>query len=211
MNASRLSTWRRWLALLVTSQVACGLTVTGSAVFGEGADAGVDGASPGDAGPGELPDAGGPGSVEQEAGCPAVCSGGCGGGTCVVRNSGRSVICPAGFACRAECTSFQVCGSVDCGAASACEVLCLASQACDSMTVACGAGPCSIVCADGQGCNSLTIRPATAASLCLECQGSDGCNSVECAGGQAATKSCAGDHCGDVGGCGTFAAATTCR
>jgi hypothetical protein len=120
--------------------------------------------------------------------CPAVCSGGCDAGTCVIACRGEqlckeaTLACPEGFACRIECHGHQSCEDaiVTCPALYRCEVDCLETQACKEMKLGCGTGSCTIVCGIDQACEHTEFRCAAGAACQASCAGSapdiKGCN-----------------------------------
>lgn len=90
------------------------------------------------------------------SGCPAVCNGGCAGGTCTIQCpsdgcKSTNISCPAGFDCHVECQDLHSCrdSTIDCPPDHACEVTCgggVPEHGCENTVVTCTNGPCSLTC-----------------------------------------------------------------
>jgi hypothetical protein len=191
--------------------VACGLNIVGSSGGGAGATAesGTDGPG-GQSTDGHAGDDGGDdngvlgtpdakadvgadapeGGGTVDAGCPAVCNGGCSasGTKCLINvtTARTNITCPPGFDCRIDCNSNQqVCnGIVQCPAGHVCTLVCRGA---------------------GQSCNALDIQKNGATSLCIECSGTNQCcNSLTCSSTMCTTycltaSACNGDcNCDNV-------------
>lgn len=128
---------------------------------------GIDGAADDDAN--AIPDS--------SVACPAACSGGCGGGICVIRGVGGST-CPPGLSCQVKCENSKSCErTITCAVGKPCIVECTATKACDSVRVdQNGASSLCLRCSNGdQACNSVTCS----ASSCVKvCNPENACNSA---------------------------------
>lgn len=113
--------------------------------------------------------------------CPATCSAGCAGGTCVIEATGANVTCPAGLPCRVQCTGTACTGSITCAAGAACQVVCTGEDACKGTRFVAGA----------------------AASLCVRCEGKQSCDTTTCSAPTTCGAVCSGtDSCKKIGdGC----------
>lgn len=100
--------------------------------------------------------------------CPAVCTGGCGDGLCVINNLGSYmpediVSCPDGFHCEFDCSGQQTCDQLvlQCASTYRCEINCICggsnSQCCNETVVECGSGPCNLQCAGNQACKNAAL------------------------------------------------------
>jgi hypothetical protein len=185
--------------------VACGLGLSGNGTNGGDAGSGSsDSSGPSDAqgdalytldvqgdaptdGTADASDA----PVLIEAGCPAVCTGGCfallGNVTCniSVTASTNGVTCPPGLDCRVDCNGTDgVCsGNITCPPGHACTVVCEGT---------------------GQSCDSPTIQANGASSLCLQCNGTgQSCDSVTCSTADCTTVCSTPGACNGTCGCST--------
>lgn len=88
--------------------------------------------------------------------CPAVCTGGCTGGTCIIDCNAPNpsclstiVNCPAGFACTVQCFDASSCrqATINCPATYACNVDCTGQSACWDAIINCSnQGTCDLSC-----------------------------------------------------------------
>ena len=180
-----------------SSGMTSGSSSSGGANEGGPADAGVDG----------QVDAALDAPIDVVVGCPAACNGGCDGG-CII-NGGQDPTCPPGVArCEVACAQQNDCDTVTCGDAGICRVTCSGNSVCNSDTINCGTSACQIRCVGQDACNSTTIDAEFAASLCLFCNGSPGCNSLTCSPAITCTRQYTGTG-NNVGGC-VMCTAGTC-
>jgi len=106
--------------------------------------------------------------------CPAICTGGCLDGTCIIPCNtdsaceGDTINCPAGFACTVECGANDGCKNttVNCPSRYACNVAC--SVDCQNANVNCNTGVCNLTCGAGNACKNvdLTCGANTCSATC---------------------------------------------
>lgn len=144
--------------------------------------------------------------------CPAVCTS-CKGTTCNIdcpgpKCAGAALVCPAGLACRVQCSMQAACNSktVVCPNTTSCEVKCSSFEACVGPVVNCGSGTCRVECGSAeQSCVGMRINAGSASSVCMQCRGTGGnpgCVSPDIAPPPApapCTKSCNGGGCNNLG------------
>jgi hypothetical protein len=113
--------------------------------------------------------------------CEPVACGAAGGlcqaETCVILQTDETAVtCPAGMACRIECTgNNRPCrDGASCGDATTCELRCIGDRACQLGT-SCGTAPtCLVTCNGSEACESgITVGPGTTCTS--HCCGTDAC------------------------------------
>jgi hypothetical protein len=129
--------------------------------------------------------------------CPAACTGGCDGTTCLIdcvgdtRCEGDTIVCPANFACVVTCSGLDACdtGTLECNDLYPCTIQCDGVDACGDFQVECGDGACTMECGpDPQSCAGAQVHCGDGActATCeagvetpaVDCGGSCGC--AEC-------------------------------
>jgi hypothetical protein len=130
--------------------------------------------------------------------CPAACTGGCNGSTCVVNcNSaaacqGSVINCPPGFACDVSCAGSDGCSAatINCPDNYACVVSCGANSSCRNGIINCSAtGTCDVSCSN-------------ATQVCRDAQ-------INC-DGNACTATCASTQFPPTSNCGPSCGCTAC-
>lgn len=99
--------------------------------------------------------------------CPAECTRGCTGTTCLIaclsdqECADQTIVCPADFDCVLACQGQRSCegATLQCQDDYTCSVSCEEDRACVSLTVECGSGPCDITCGDfSLACSGATLQ-----------------------------------------------------
>jgi hypothetical protein len=142
-------------------------------------------------------------STSPEPPCPAVCNGGCQGGTCqILRSAPSPATCPTGQPCHVTCTGVDACNSIDCASATSCVVECTKKNACQG-TIDCGTSACRVQCGPAKdACKGATLSAAFASSFCFGCSGDSGCNGMACSLPQGGCiRECSGNSCSNIGTC----------
>jgi len=97
--------------------------------------------------------------------CPAECTGGCVGTTCIIDCAsigaceGAAIVCPSGWDCLVHCQANSGCrnATIACVETS-CDVVCAGVNACQNAVTTCGSGLCNVSCGNGPGvCSGLEL------------------------------------------------------
>jgi hypothetical protein len=127
--------------------------------------------------------------------CPAICTGGCLDGTCIIACNTNNACkddtldCPAGFACTVECGANDACKNaiINCPSRYACNVAC--SVDCEGANINCSTGTCSLTCGAGMACKNADL--GCGGNTCeATCNGTADLPAVACG------SSCDCDACG---------------
>lgn len=124
--------------------------------------------------------------------CPAACTAGCQGSTCVM-TCDNNCVCPAGWDCQISCGSTGCQGNVDCSQGRNCDVSCGVGQSCTG-DITCGSGTCTVACPASTCQGTITCGPG----MCQVTCGPGACDTVDCSLSCGCTVACGPAACGTV-------------
>lgn len=110
-----------------------------------------------------------PPTGDGDVSCPAACTGGCNGGTCIIACAadeckGDNITCPVDFDCRIQCIGHHACQDsfIDCPSDHDCTLVCDnpldKNHACERVAFNCSTGPCSIGCTGDEPCKETEVN-----------------------------------------------------